>query len=761
MANNTGNPIGSTAAKDLSDNAENLDKFANGDDYEYDDRLGRSRKSLKWIEDAALAIPAIDAALRSEQQAVRSEAEAGNALAASIAAGTARDAAQAAAGIYVSTVIGLGKTVDGQCFGVPSPNSPEYAILYENRAGLAVDTGKRFLSAEFVVAISSVIYDQTGRAPQLRNLFDLNRTSDGFYIDTAGGVTANTLYYVSDYIPVSESQQYVFASTVSSIAFYSFNKSFLSQRPGAGGGASFSTPPSTHFIRFSHTLSTNKAKQMLLKGSSVPTTFMGFGFTDPATQDKKTHNATLALIGDSASGAINLFDQLRATDGFALAADGSLYAAPAYFVSRMSPIKSATNYRFSHGSSMVVFYDSNKLRISNTTASGSAVLTSPADACYIRYNLTALLLKSVFMLIEGDSLPLSYVAYGTPTNSSVSKAALEVARSVSDASQPVMRNVFDLNRAVLNTAISAVNGAISAAENYFVTGKLPVTPGGFFVSTYGPSQLCFYDVSGAFVSGSTEYSSFGNKPVPVPAGVYFIQFQVSPLTRLPALMISPGATVPAGYIPFGGMASKLPWQDKKLVILGDSISATGLYIPALLAGTGMSLLANHAKAGRPVREMGMTAAGVVLTEADLANADLVCSLLATNDYGGNRALGTLADAYNGSVAATFYNDLFKLLTLIYTLKPTIRVVFCTPLKRGAFEDQPVYPAANAAGAKLDQYVAAINEVCSLFSVPVCDLFRDGGFNLLNLGAYTGDNLHPNAAGSALHVRPMIAAINAC
>ena len=43
MANNTGNPIGSTAAKDLSDNAENLDKFANGADYEYDDRLGRSR----------------------------------------------------------------------------------------------------------------------------------------------------------------------------------------------------------------------------------------------------------------------------------------------------------------------------------------------------------------------------------------------------------------------------------------------------------------------------------------------------------------------------------------------------------------------------------------------------------------------------------------------------------------------------------------------------------------------------------------------
>ena len=76
MANNTGNPIGSTAAKDLSDNAESLDKLLNGEAYEYTDRLGRERKSLQWMEDAALAIPAIDAALRSEQQAERSESEA-------------------------------------------------------------------------------------------------------------------------------------------------------------------------------------------------------------------------------------------------------------------------------------------------------------------------------------------------------------------------------------------------------------------------------------------------------------------------------------------------------------------------------------------------------------------------------------------------------------------------------------------------------------------------------------------------------------
>lgn len=135
MANNTGNPIGSTAAKDLSDNAQNLDKFANGEDYEYDDRLGRSRKSLKWIEDAALAIPAIDAAVRSEQQAER-------ALSAKSDAEAARDAAQLSSGVYVDTGDGLEKTPVGSFFSVPSPETNQYLILYQNAAGTALEVDR-------------------------------------------------------------------------------------------------------------------------------------------------------------------------------------------------------------------------------------------------------------------------------------------------------------------------------------------------------------------------------------------------------------------------------------------------------------------------------------------------------------------------------------------------------------------------------------------------------------------------------------------
>jgi|GEM_PF-3800347 len=49
MTFNTGNPVGSTDARDLYDNAQNLDKFANGPELEYEDRLGVPRKSLAGI----------------------------------------------------------------------------------------------------------------------------------------------------------------------------------------------------------------------------------------------------------------------------------------------------------------------------------------------------------------------------------------------------------------------------------------------------------------------------------------------------------------------------------------------------------------------------------------------------------------------------------------------------------------------------------------------------------------------------------------
>ena len=175
MANNTGNPIGSTAAKDLSDNAESLDKLLNGEAYEYTDRLGRERKSLQWMEDAALAIPAIDAALRSEQQAERSESEATRSKSEANRSGyakseaeAARDAAHLSAGVYADIAAGLVNTASGKFFSVPSTDSSEYLILYKNNAGTATEV-KRYPSAAVVQQVSD---------SALRLDYDITRLTD-------------------------------------------------------------------------------------------------------------------------------------------------------------------------------------------------------------------------------------------------------------------------------------------------------------------------------------------------------------------------------------------------------------------------------------------------------------------------------------------------------------------------------------------------------------------------------------------------------
>lgn len=50
---NTGNPVGSVDVRDLYDNSENLDNFANGPLDAYTDRLGVSRQSLQGIRNAS------------------------------------------------------------------------------------------------------------------------------------------------------------------------------------------------------------------------------------------------------------------------------------------------------------------------------------------------------------------------------------------------------------------------------------------------------------------------------------------------------------------------------------------------------------------------------------------------------------------------------------------------------------------------------------------------------------------------------------
>ncbi|MCO0852777.1 SGNH/GDSL hydrolase family protein, partial [Klebsiella pneumoniae] len=89
----------------------------------------------------------------------------------------------------------------------------------------------------------------------------------------------------------------------------------------------------------------------------------------------------------------------------------------------------------------------------------------------------------------------------------------------------------------------------------------------------------------------------------VPENAYYVRFQVYNLTRVESLMVTPGQAIPAGFIPFGGQTQELPWQGKKRIDLGDSITNTGNFIAPLNTYTGMMALANYGVPGQGVRTM--------------------------------------------------------------------------------------------------------------------------------------------------------------
>lgn len=128
---NTGNPVGSTDARDLYDNAQAFDQAINSSAATYTDRLSVTRKTLKGLETAATGIPAVQASIDAESAKTAAEA--------------ARDAAQLAAGVYATTAAGLAATTNGQYFNVPASSANDSLILYLNSSGTAVEQ-KRYPS---------------------------------------------------------------------------------------------------------------------------------------------------------------------------------------------------------------------------------------------------------------------------------------------------------------------------------------------------------------------------------------------------------------------------------------------------------------------------------------------------------------------------------------------------------------------------------------------------------------------------------------
>ncbi len=181
------------------------------------------------------------------------------------------------------------------------------------------------------------------------------------------------------------------------------------------------------------------------------------------------------------------------------------------------------------------------------------------------------------------------------------------------------------------------------------------------------------------------------------------------------------------------------WEGRNWYAIGDSITYANQYQKIVKHALGMKSVTTDAIPGQSIRTMADR-----VTKETLKQIDLITVFGGTNDYGRNTPLGMPDDSPE---SPTFYGYVKKTIEKLNAVKPNkANLVFITPLKRGSFKNQPVYPGANQTGARLEDYVSAIEAVCAENQIPVIDLFHHSGLEPGNLTKYTKDNLHPNAAG---------------
>jgi hypothetical protein len=181
------------------------------------------------------------------------------------------------------------------------------------------------------------------------------------------------------------------------------------------------------------------------------------------------------------------------------------------------------------------------------------------------------------------------------------------------------------------------------------------------------------------------------------------------------------------------------WLSKRLAFFGDSITDEGssaTWAASLCTYLGATKALNDARSGTMMYDALDNTISTTFN-----NVDAAVVFYGTNDYGNNTTLGAVG---NAAGSGTFYAQIKLIIETWLGWKPTLKIIFVTPLQRTAA------PAVSA-GQTLLQYVNAIKEVAALYACPVLDLHLQSGLNAINASTLTSDGLHPTAGAQTTHI----------
>lgn len=193
---------------------------------------------------------------------------------------------------------------------------------------------------------------------------------------------------------------------------------------------------------------------------------------------------------------------------------------------------------------------------------------------------------------------------------------------------------------------------------------------------------------------------------------------------------------------------------KKILAYGDSITSNGQYLNYAVQKLGIVLTNQGISNTTMTPSSNPVSNGDLFSKfnntcPDLSSYDVITIAHATNDLSSNIPIGTIGTIGQDSFDTnTFYGAYRHVIETITKNYPNIRIMLCTPIhKRVANEPSDIN--ANSAGHKLKDYVDSIRNIAEMYSLQVCDFYRDCGINYYNYASFMPDGVHPNDAGGIL------------
>lgn len=234
------------------------------------------------------------------------------------------------------------------------------------------------------------------------NLFDKTAILDDYFMNSSGGLIANSTYAVSDFIPVEELSEYICNKSIRFYTYFDENQNWMS---GGSDNILYSpniinTPSGVAYIRI--TVFGTDVNELQFEKGNVITPYASFG---PTFEIGRLITPTETEMFEQSK---NLFNKYKVADeSFINWTNGKVNLSSEYSASDFIKVTPNTTYVHSNfGIQYYAWYDVNRIYISGTN-SGDGTYVAPLDAEYLRVTIRKKNLETA-QLEEGTSAT-SYV----------------------------------------------------------------------------------------------------------------------------------------------------------------------------------------------------------------------------------------------------------------------------------------------------------------------------------------------------------------